>query len=77
MLVHVSGRVTDGISYSMHGIIISTNTVPDPCLSSPCDVNADCTREGLLSLDFNCTCINPFTIGDGFNCSGNDVAVVA
>ena len=45
-------------------------TVPDPCLSDPCDTNADCTREGLLSADFTCTCQEPFTDGDGFNCSG-------
>ena len=44
--------------------------VPDPCLLEPCDVNAGCTREGLLSPDFTCTCREPFTDGDGFNCSG-------
>ena len=45
-------------------------TVPDPCLSDPCDANALCEREGLLSENFNCTCQSPFTVGDGFNCSG-------
>ena len=33
-------------------------------------MNADCTREGLLSPDFTCTCDEPFFIGNGFNCSG-------
>ena len=47
--------------------------VPDPCLSDPCDVNADCTREGPLTANFNCTCREPFTVGDGFNCLGQDV----
>ena len=44
--------------------------VPDPCLSDPCDVNAICKREGLLSDHFVCTCQPPFTEGTGFNCSG-------
>ena len=44
-------------------------SVPDPCLSDPCDVNADCTREGLQSPDFTCTCREPFIDGDGFSCS--------
>ena len=44
--------------------------VPDPCLSDPCDVNAICEREGLLSDRFVCTCQPPFTEGTGFNCSG-------
>ena len=44
--------------------------VPDPCLSDPCDVNAICEREGLLSDHFVCTCQPPFTEGTGFNCSG-------
>ncbi len=44
-------------------------TVPDPCLMDPCDVNADCVREGLLSPNFTCTCNEPYSDGDGFNCS--------
>ncbi len=44
-------------------------TVPDPCLMDPCDVNANCVREGLLSPNFTCTCIEPYSDGDGFNCS--------
>lgn len=44
--------------------------VPDPCLSEPCDVNAICEREGLLSDHFVCICQPPFTEGTGFNCSG-------
>ncbi len=32
-------------------------TVPDPCLMDPCDVNADCVREGLLSPNFIFICI--------------------
>ncbi len=43
--------------------------VPDPCLMDPCDINADCVREGLLSPDFVCTCKEPFTVGDGRTCS--------
>ena len=48
---------------------IKLMTVPDPCLFGPCDPNADCEREGLLSENFMCSCQTPFTIGDGFNCS--------
>ena len=44
--------------------------VPDPCVSEPCDVNAICEREGLLTDGFTCTCQSPFTEGNGFNCSG-------
>ena len=44
--------------------------VPDPCLEKLCDVNAMCEREGLLSSNFTCTCVEPYTDGDGFNCSG-------
>ena len=44
-------------------------TVPDPCDSASCDINADCEREGLLSANFTCSCRYPFTDGDGFNCS--------
>ena len=48
------------------------NIVPDPCLMNPCDVNADCTREGLLSPNFTCTCKEPYTDGNGSNCSSKD-----
>ena len=44
-------------------------TVPDPCLSEPCDPNANCVRDGLLNSNFTCTC-NPEFTGDGFNCTG-------
>ena len=44
-------------------------TVIDPCMSSPCDINAQCLREGPLSTLFSCTCISPYE-GNGFNCSG-------
>ncbi len=47
--------------------------VPDPCLMDPCDVNADCVREGLLCPNFTCTCISPFIDGDGFYCSSRTV----
>ena len=43
--------------------------VPDPCDREPCNINADCEREGLLSANFTCSCRDPFTDGDGFNCS--------
>ena len=58
-----------------HAIIIpdshtmSLIIVPDPCLTEPCDPNASCQREGLLSDNFTCSCNPPFTVGDGFNCS--------
>ncbi len=43
------------------------NTVPDPCLSTPCDPNAECTRDGLQLNTFTCFCITPYE-GNGFNC---------
>ncbi len=43
--------------------------VPDPCLMDQCDINADCVRDGLLSSNFTCTCIEPYTDGNGFSCS--------
>ena len=46
---------------------LTSTTVTDPCLSGPCDPNADCNREGLLSDNFTCSCLAPFTVGDGFN----------
>ena len=55
-------------------ICMSVYTVPDPCLSLPCDVNALCEREGLLSPNFTCTCREPFNDGDGFNCSSKHPA---
>lgn len=42
---------------------------PDPCLSMPCDVNANCIRDGTTSGDFICTCGTGFT-GSGLNCIG-------
>ena len=50
--------------------LIVFNLVPDPCRSDPCDVNAICEREGLLSNGFICICQPPFSEGTGFNCSG-------
>ena len=57
------------IHYSLFTCTLLSGTVPDPCLSDPCDVNANCTREGLLSPNFTCTCREPYSDGDGFNCS--------
>ena len=51
-------------------VIVINIIVPDPCLSGPCDPNASCEREGLLSDNFTCTCQPPFTEGNGFSCSG-------
>ncbi len=48
-------------------IISLFHTVPDPCLSDPCHVNAMCTRDNLLTTDLTCRCNFPF-VGDGFNC---------
>ena len=49
---------------------------PDPCLSQPCDINARCEREGLLSGSFMCMCEPPYLAGDGFNCSSMYAVVV-
>ncbi len=51
------------VSVSSHVSII----VPDPCLSTPCNSNAECTRDGLQLNTFTCFCISPYE-GDGFNC---------
>ena len=48
---------------------LSSILVPDPCLSGPCDPNASCEREGLMSDNFTCSCQPPFIAGDGFSCS--------
>ena len=48
--------------------IILSHAVPDPCLSQPCHVNASCTREGLLSEGFVCSCDTGLT-GNGYNCT--------
>ena len=42
-------------------------TAPDPCLSNPCDQNADCQQVGLTG-DFTCTCRPTYT-GDGIFCT--------
>lgn len=52
-----------------NNIIIIVIIVPDPCLSAPCDANALCEREGLLTGNFSCSCQAPFLVGDGFNCA--------
>ena len=41
---------------------------PDPCLSGPCDENANCNRASLLNGEFTCTCTKGFT-GNGLQCS--------
>ena len=51
--------------YHNHGINHKL-IVPDPCDREPCDINADCEREGLLSANFTCSCRDPFSDGDGF-----------
>ena len=53
----------------LHALIINCQPVPDPCLSTPCDPNALCVRESLLSGNFSCSCQAPFTVGDGFDCT--------
>lgn len=58
---------SDTTIYSYHFI------VPDPCLSTPCDPNAECIRESSQSSNFSCSCNAPFTVGDGFNCSSNGI----
>ena len=60
----------------LHALIINCQPVPDPCLSTPCDPNALCVRESLLSGNFNCSCQAPFTEGDGFNCSSMHTGTV-
>ena len=54
-------------SYSATRLLINF-IVPDPCLSRRCHANASCTREGLFSEGFQCTCDPDFT-GDGYNCT--------
>ena len=41
--------------------------VPDLCNSDPCDSNAECSRESVLTDGFTCTCNAPFE-GDGMTC---------
>ena len=53
----------------------NNDTVPDPCLSDPCDANAVCIRVGLLTDEFTCTCQSPFLEGNGFNCSGTKLSL--
>ena len=53
----------------------NNDTVPDPCLSDPCDENAICIRVGLLTDEFTCTCQSPFSEGNGFNCSGTELGL--
>ena len=42
--------------------------VSDPCLSTPCHLNASCERESLLSDNLTCICFPGFT-GDGYSCT--------
>ena len=50
-------------------LLFSALTDRNPCLSNPCDVNADCTRLSLSNGNFTCICRPEYT-GDGFSCSG-------
>jgi len=45
-------------------------TVPDPCLSATCDIHALC-ESSFNSSSFTCSCLPPFSHGDGFSCSSN------
>ena len=45
------------------------HTVPDPCSSSPCEVNAACVRDSVMTDSFTCTCIPPFE-ANGISCEG-------
>ena len=67
-----TGTAIIAIVMQMKGHIFP-HTVPDPCLSDPCDVNAICIRGGLLTDNFTCVCQFPFTEGNGFNCSGTEL----
>ena len=51
----------------MHQNVDGYHSVPDPCLSKPCDPNADCKQLGEMSTEFSCTCRQPLT-GDGSTC---------
>ena len=54
--------------FSNNLLIISLpHTVPDPCSSSPCDVNATCVRDSVITENFTCTCNSPFE-GNGSSC---------
>ncbi|XP_064398055.1 uncharacterized protein LOC135344730 isoform X3 [Halichondria panicea] len=57
------GRITDCNSLP--------HTVPDPCSSSPCEVNAACVRDSVMTDSFTCTCIPPFE-ANGTNCEVPD-----
>lgn len=48
---------------------LKTSTAPDPCICSPCDTFAKCTRISLSSMQFECVC-EPGYIGSGFECTG-------
>ena len=70
--VQVLKLLPRGVSHS-HIVLTRTAIVlPDPCLNSPCDANADCTRVSSLNGNFSCTCRAGFT-GTGLECSGEIV----
>ena len=59
-----------GYMYNIYKqLYLYTDPVPDPCLSNPCDPNADCTRDGPQSTTFTCTCTPPFE-AVGMTCEG-------
>ena len=43
------------------------SSVQYQCQSNPCDVNAMCVRDSVLSSNFTCVCNSGFA-GDGFTC---------
>ena len=55
------------IKYLHHVCACPISTAPDPCLSNPCDQNADCVQIG-LSSDFTCICVPPYS-GNGTLCT--------
>lgn len=46
-----------------------TILVVDPCLSNPCDTNADCVWVNMQVPNFICVCREGFT-GSGIDCLG-------
>ena len=68
-LKHLHARsYKERVSEASSLLVMIITIVLDPCLSNPCDNNADC-QQIEVSSDFNCTCTSPYT-GNGTTCIG-------
>ena len=65
-------RMITVVTIKQNSVSMYYFAVPNPCLPTPCDPNAECIRESSQSINFTCSCLAPFTVGDGFNCSGKN-----